>query len=224
MTPPMLNDKLPLHGDVGVNPFDFNLGPWSEGSWFASRIDDDVLQKLQNGPQTAHYILPVVVFDRASNGPSTGAWQREPLCATNVEFTKKWTLTAADQPTVASVIDPSLRAAVRASILPQNKPTIYRFKQGDETRAFLEFDHYPPIDCMFDVFLRSGSREWKAGRLQYCAAEGLVHLAMLTGVDGDRVDLILRPTAQAAAETLGITRIWGEEVVIPNVKVVDDPK
>jgi len=220
---PLLTRSAQAGGD-STFPMDFVFGQASESTLMGHRFDDKALSRLADGPQVANFVLHLKVYDPASDPPESNGPVGAPLFTEDIQLNANWTLAPSTAQTVTTVVDLSLRAAVRASVLPQTKPEIHRFRQFDQNSAILRFDHYPPIDCMFDVYLRSGGREWKSGRLEYCSAQGLIYEAMLSSVDADHVDVILRPNPEAATHTIGISRIWGEEVVIPNVTVIDDPR
>ncbi len=87
-----------------------------------------------------------------------------------------------------------------------------------------------PMNAAFDVFVRAGDREWSLDQPIAIEREDAPDDGMLTtGIapqwiagelpaDIDRVDVILRPSVPAA-EVAGLSRIWGEEVVVKDVPV-----
>lgn len=85
----------------------------------------------------------------------------------------------------------------------------------------------PPIDLAFEVFVRLGDREWPVGRSTMRAGQGGIqnyggHEFPLHGLEeAETVTLVLRPSAAAAeqASEEPIERIWGEEVVLPEVPI-----
>jgi hypothetical protein len=92
-----------------------------------------------------------------------------------------------------------------------------------------------PVGVDFDVELRNGDSTWNAGRLT--SGRGLLHypqqeiyyfiggggserVLYATGkVTGEKVDVVLKPNAAAAAKTVDLVRIYGAEIVYKDVEV-----
>ena len=214
MGSPMTGAQWAIDTRLDGPRFYFSFGSFRQSELLGLSVS---ASDLKDGPQTTQFPISVLVYEPTDQMPP------KLLFTQNLQLNGKWTLIPASQPSVALVVDPKLRAAVRASILTR-QTWLERFSDPGlaKKRAILSFESYPPIDCAFDVILRSGGREWKAGEIT--ATNGIAGKSELVDVPRDHVDVILRPNAALAAESTTMSRIWGEEVAIPNVKVVDDQK
>jgi hypothetical protein len=146
---------------------------------------------------------------------------------TEIELPFEFELVPAGTSTVEAVIDPALRDRVAAAISVRNARVM-----GSRIDLYIDTDP-PPIDLGFDVFARAGEREWRAGILTATAAYPLalqraVHLRGLVREDyiaseeipdSSSVEVILRPSAEAAIRSPDIVRYWGEEVSIRRVRL-----
>jgi hypothetical protein len=120
---------------------------------------------------------------------------------------------------VELVTDESIRAAMTESLkLRQCK--VSKTYGGAHIMGWIEVQA-PPMDCAFDVFLRVCEQEWPAGQIVGEVDGRLLRARMFNGhvanLNGDRVDLILRSSQNAARTTVGITRIWDGEIIIEDV-------
>jgi hypothetical protein len=82
--------------------------------------------------------------------------------------------------------------------------------------------YLPLATVAADVFLRSGSRQWLAGSI--CIPWGDFaptrrYQARVDGFAGDVVDVVLVPNTRPAAQTLNITEIWADEIILKDVPV-----
>ena len=127
--------------------------------------------------------------------------------------------------TVEPVSDESLRPAMAAALSLRYCRAQRRGIAPRIISGLFDFDA-PPMDFAFDVFVRSGEREWPVGQIDsetehpwdFSGSFG----GPVDGVLGDRVDVILRPSQAAARQTLRITRIWNGEIVLENVPLRRD--
>jgi hypothetical protein len=93
------------------------------------------------------------------------------------------------------------------------------------TLARIVFDiSRPPCPLGFDVFLHKDHRSWPAGHINSEAFEpwDFAHRNVQVEIEDfseSVVDVVLVPSAAAARDSTGLTRIWGENVVIPDVPV-----
>jgi len=83
----------------------------------------------------------------------------------------------------------------------------------------------PPTGVAFDVAVRDETgREWPMNTL-VCPAGGRAEIApstMWSGFNADRVDVVMRPNRQLALQTVDVTRMWGETIILRDVPVVWD--
>jgi hypothetical protein len=120
--------------------------------------------------------------------------------------------------------DASLRDRVRSLVTPRTPIRIFNDGRAQYGWNAIDFDN-SPVPLGFDAFFRVGDREWPAGPLFAPKGwRGVVSYGgrefPVQGLEGDSVDLVLRPSRAAAENIPGDHgTIWGEEVVIPGLKV-----
>jgi hypothetical protein len=134
-----------------------------------------------------------------------------------------WELLPADA-AVAEVVDdpflrPTIEPLVAAGVELTNAPT-----ETVEAVVVLSFNRLP-VGVAYDVFLRSGSTEWPAGRV--CMPAGVYALqgnrAIVRGLADGPFDVVLRPNPAAAGESTDVLRVWNGELLLPNVLVTKRP-
>lgn len=78
-----------------------------------------------------------------------------------------------------------------------------------------------PANIAMQMSWRAGDREWPVGKITVKAGYNGGHSTggMTERFDADHVDVILRPSLDAAKATIDLTEIWDGEIVIPNVPV-----
>ncbi len=91
-----------------------------------------------------------------------------------------------------------------------------------------------PVPCAFEVVARRGEREWKLGTIasgRSCGDTNEMYLmpqedadtrqlaARVARLDVSTVELVFRPSAEAALRTVDQTRFYGGEVVVADVAV-----
>lgn len=125
------------------------------------------------------------------------------------------------------VKDESLRPAVRAAI----RADPLSVRPGGDGKVFLSsllvFTN-PPVDLAFRVVLRSGGREWPGGTVVVKSGFSGQHAVGFgaevdDSFDARSMDVILRPSLNAATGTTDIFDVWDGEIVIENVPI-DWPK
>lgn len=197
------------------------LTPFGGGSFgsYASLTPEE-WARIPDGPQEAHVTLAFTVREYQSN-PDRGPVITEQ----SVTLTSQWEIVRADQPTVTVTSPSEHREAVRDSL---KNIELTRRKQADGT-PYLEGMfrlNQPPMDLAFDVVLRSGSREWKQGTVSIVSG-GNTHWSTssedVPDADVTKVDVVFVPSEEVARQTVGLTNIWGETVVIPDVPIKSDP-
>lgn len=157
----------------------------------------------------------------------------------------KVTVLPSDANDIALVVDPTHRTAIAASIQPSaiwrserivngrgvrlNGLMLERNSIGDiELNGFLKITS-PPVGVAFDVFLRSADgREIPIGSVKGNVGQTIevqvlgnrsAATALLEEWSASRGDLILKPSVAAARRDRHLVEIWGEEIVIPNVRI-----
>ncbi len=134
---------------------------------------------------------------------------------------------------VELVMDESLRAAIEKSLKIGRggitvEPSATPFGHSHAS-LMIECDN-PPIALAFDVVLReraavvtdgSPPREWKVGQINYSGNGRHMHGvgADVQAMDVEAVDVVLRPSIDAARGTVGTYKISGLEIVLADIAV-----
>lgn len=177
--------------------------------------------KLKDGPQTLRVKGTLELLD--ATVPS-GA---PPLFSFPFDLTANWTL----QTSGASIKlkkDESQRPAVERAI------SIETLRLRDWTNRdsrYLDVNlnvKNLPVSIAFDIIARLGDHEWKVGRVATPASaqqhdRGFGTGGEVKGFTGDRVDIILRPSTEAAAATTDTFEVWDGVIEFKNVKVEMPP-
>jgi hypothetical protein len=79
----------------------------------------------------------------------------------------------------------------------------------------------PPVELAFEALVRQGDKEWAMGTAAFHvgASASWQTGASLPGVQGNVVDVILRPSVRAAEREVDCTELWDGEVVFRGVQV-----
>jgi hypothetical protein len=176
-------------------------------------LDPQRLAAAEDGRQRLEVHVKVNVIEGA--GPRSAP----PTVTRDIKLDIPWTLLPADQPTVKAVYDPSLQAAVEKSIgsvqLRMSHPSQFD-QMGVELRIAA-----PPVALAYRVFVRSGDQEWPAGTFSvprnFRTSWGLG--GEVKGLTADRVDVIFRPDATLAANSIELREYWNDEVVVKDVAI-----
>ncbi|MBN1513574.1 MAG: hypothetical protein JXB13_16280 [Phycisphaerae bacterium] len=178
--------------------------------------------RISDGRHNAEMTLACTVREHQPNrDPDEGPVITEQ----SITLTSPWEVVGADHPTVTVTSPPEHREAVRDSLADIE---LTRRKQADGTpylEGIFSLDQ-PPMDLAFDVVLRSGLREWKQGTVSIVAG-GNTHWSTssenVPDADVMKVDVIFVPSEEVARQTVDLTNIWGETVIIPDVPIESDP-
>jgi hypothetical protein len=108
-------------------------------------------------------------------------------------------------------------------------PNLLRWAEAHSSVVFegMQWPEALPTGLSHDVFLRSGDREWPAGSISAApgATAARVGRPQYVGdLRAERVDVVLRPNASQAPETLDVLRVWPHEFVVRDVPVAPDPR
>jgi hypothetical protein len=202
-------------------------------------IAPDDLKTLPDGPNRLDVTLRVKMLERFKPPPST---TDKEVTSDEVTVSTTLNLVPTDQPTVEVVSDPSLRDAVESSVVLRGyrisnmyagfayrgggrHVIIAKDRDGSDQAQFMIDAQRPPIALASDVVVVDpAGREWPLYpiTIEQGSQGGHIISGHWDGFGADRVDVVLRPNPAAAAETVGITRIWGGSVRFKNVAVVWD--
>jgi hypothetical protein len=123
-------------------------------------------------------------------------------------------------PKAASYAD-ALRALVQVSI-SRRVPPMY----GQDTTIEFHFGPNLPVNLACQVSVIAGGATYGAGLVvarKNQAGPGLSsHSARLGHLPVDRVDVLLRPSAEAAATTWDIDEYWAGELLLRDVPVIGE--
>ena len=193
-------------------------------STYELETDERTWSALSDGPQQIDCRVSVAVYSQEVRNliPIPGTPRPEPIGTTELKLSASFTLLPANQSSVELVKDESLANAVKHSIRVGNAALPILYKNGDEVSVDLYPANAPPVGIVCDLFLRSGSQEWPAGQftcgIGFEGGMGTLR-ANVAGFSGQKMDIILRPNPSAAAKTISITKIWGNEIILQDVRV-----
>jgi hypothetical protein len=187
---------------------------------------DAAVARLPDGPQVVSATVHWTVSEPKASGAA--------LVDEEVELSAPLTILPPAAPRAVKLnTDPALRERVEKSLtvsrLGVGPGPARASSRGEGSQLFLHVRAAnPPVGMSFRAILRSGHREWEIGLLRFPPGDttGRVTAAdftLLEDFDAARVDLVLKPSAEAATETAGLMEIWGGEVVIKNVAVDPPP-
>jgi hypothetical protein len=167
--------------------------------------------RITEGPQTLKLIFDVEVHAGPQYDDTAAA--RAVLFRKTVTREVPWVFVPADEQTVELARSPELDAAVRAGVGPPE--VTFELERNDAGNVVVDnIRNRAPISMASSVYIRAGQREWFCGRTLWDFSR-----AHLANFDADHVDVILRPDVDLARHTIGVTRIWGGELVFRNVAV-----
>lgn len=187
----------------------FGASPTSGGGLGHSmRPSAEEWSQVAEGPQELEHRVRVRV---------TEGWGDNAAVVATEQMTLKagFEVVPADKPTVAFVTDPALRPAVEAALRPQEL-----VMQANQVSSTIHVDS-ASVGRAFNVVARRGDREWPLGSINAAPGKSTgysIHGEM-EGFEGDRVDLVLRPSLEVAKGTTDVFEVWGEEVVLKDVPV-----
>jgi hypothetical protein len=164
-------------------------------------------EPMLEGPQTLKVFLTVDVTGPAPLKSSASMIKSSAPTTLDVA----WTLLPRGTLAARLVHDDSLRPVV------ENSLRLPRFN-----REFFDVQCSAPINLAYDVFARSGSREYRLGTMLYRGKSNtsdMTQYSLPPDLKGDRADVIFRPSLDAAETTVDIQQIWDGEVVIKDVPI-----
>jgi len=180
------------------------------------RLDPKAVEAAPLGKRTTTVKVKTEVRE-SWDTPGTVAWIQE--------LSADWELVAADAQTVELIPDDNSEVrkqiesglkVVRLEAQPHPK------NPGNCTLSLNLKIPAPPVPLAFDVFLRSGAREWKLTTISVSGATEYMtggYLPATANFDARRVDVVLRPSVATAHNSPDIMRIWDGEVVVRDVEV-----
>ncbi|MGA2500566.1 MAG: hypothetical protein ABSH20_22730, partial [Tepidisphaeraceae bacterium] len=177
--------------------------------------DDPALAKLPLGVHPLHWSLDQWIYDTA---PRDFADPLPALAFGHHDFHPQFEIVAEE--TVTLTPRPELKdrmaKCVAARVVRGDKDTI---NGGVMVQSV-------PMPVAFEIVLRSGQKEWKAGELAapVSSTQQWFGISAKAGEIGETCDVVLRPSRAAAEKTLDLTEIWDGEMVVKNVAVQPAPQ
>ncbi len=177
--------------------------------------NDPALIKLATGRHTLNWSLDQWVYDKA---PKDFADPMPSIAFGHHDFHPEFEIVA--EPTVTLRAQPELKERVAKSILPR-----LLHLPGNAVGGGIAVQS-SPVPVAFEIILRRGDREWKAGELAAASSPK----QQWFGVDAkaaefeDTCDVILRASRAPAERTLDLTEVWDGEIVLKNVPIQPERK
>jgi hypothetical protein len=222
--------KLPVRqwASYGTHDGKIEVGPNSWGSsYHPPQLDGKVSGGLAVGPHTVSVKLTLHVFDAADLPQSNQNLRLNPdeskeLATIDAPLSAQFQVCDDANAPVLTVVDEQQRRAVEGAV---KVTSVVAHRDGITVNGTVG---PAPLRLDFQILVRSSNAtgevktrdsvsggpnsSWSFG------AAAAMHVAA-----GERVDVIFRPSLQAAREGVDMAKIWGEEVVIRGVTVTPDP-
>ena len=125
---------------------------------------------------------------------------------------------AGSKDVIKPLFDPTQQAAVNAAV----SPAYFTYAHGSrQLNGMINFTS-PPVNLAFEVFARYGGKEYPLGQVSCRAGPGMDGygvFGVMPAPPANAIEVILRPSRQAAAGTSGLYSYWNKEIVFKNVRV-----
>jgi hypothetical protein len=163
------------------------------------------------------------VVDDGEGGGDDDSWV---LAEWPMQLKAEFEVVPAGEEIVQKVADPSLEQEIRKATSIEAVRVVDMRAAGTRLDSRIDFDALP-MDVAFEVFVRIGEREWRAGTATQQAKvrmPGVPRVSMGDMMqrvrdfpaDATEADVVLRASTRVAEEA-GLDQIWGGEIVFPNV-------
>jgi len=194
-----------------------NTGGSSSSSGFVGGSMGSSIQSPSPGMHTLTLKFRVEAFHSPFDVPST------PLYQSDRSFTNDFEVLSS-QPVdfVKPFIDPNLVQAVKSAIVPGTFRYIRSQKSLDGDLNIRN----SPADLAFDVFAIWGGISHSISQITFNHATGSCNYAVngnMPSPPPPHIDLLLRPSAKAARQTVDLTSYWNGEIRYENVPVQITP-
>jgi hypothetical protein len=191
------------------------------GSMPVISLDPKLVAAAQDGVKTIRVAMKVDVEPK-QNTSYWSSTQPAPFASRVVHLQAQWKLVSADAPTI-KLIDTPDPAATAAALVKATTISQLSFNPqwGDNVNLSLNFQN-PPVPLAHKIFLRDPSgREWPITGIyvQAGGGHGWGTGGQAKGFDADVVDVIFRPDAKTALNTIEMHEYWSGEFTVPNVPV-----
>ena len=199
------------------------VGHNNHGEYTSNKCNMDALwEEIQPGKQIVSYQVELAILEAGGDEPIA---DRDVFASRSVTHETETTFLPRGQTTVTVNVDPTMKDEVDSAfklthlkVEPMSAP--YTDKKYHAS-VMLDIGKRP-IDTAFDIVLKDGEKEYKVGSVE-TKADSETHFSSgadcLVDLSGKEVDLILRPSPQAAEDSIDLFEIWGEEIVFKDVLV-----
>ena len=204
----------------GTIPLGQKGGRQTMGS--SNNFGKQMWESIRPGKQKITFEAQLAIVESSTSDKKD---QQEVFVSRKVTFESETTFLPPGQTTVNISTDPAMEAEVDRSI------TIKRIETNPAVNPSTDNKYYAnvilditsrPIDIAFNIILKDGDNEYKAGSIAAAAEKktGLNCMAFIPAdLSGKRIDVILRPAPDEAEQTVDLFEIWGEEIVFKDVLV-----
>jgi len=180
-------------------------------------LSDTVTMTLEPGQHNVEVEWRWAVVNGPMDTPNEEEWR-------STEHRAETLIIAADADDgVGLLADESAREAIRRAI---KLPKLEALPRGGDVslQVGVTLDR-PPKDLAFDVFVRQGDQEWKAGALTGLAGHSVASGfgPSIQGLQPGAVTVIFRSNEAVLRRTIDMTTAWDGELIFENVPVLWPP-
>jgi len=217
-TGPLMWTKISMAGAaIDGKPIAANTGGYSAFSSSGSGTMGSSIASPPPGKHTLTLTFHVEVFNSRFDVPNT------PLYRTDRFFTNDFDVLAAEPADfVRPFVDPAAAAGVKSAIVPSS----FRYSRSQKSLVGDLDLRIQPANLAFDVLAIFGGAEHPMGQVTYNPADGVSSCSVfgnLASPPPAQIDLLLRPSAEAARQTVDLTSYWNAEIRCTNVPVQFTP-
>ncbi|MFI5377899.1 MAG: hypothetical protein ACHRHE_01215 [Tepidisphaerales bacterium] len=171
------------------------------------RLPQDLFARLPSGPNTVKAWLDV---DFSYPGKDSNKIERRLRIPVEAQFT----LVPAGMQAVMLVAPAEHQAAMRSAVSIRRTGSVRRPQITIEAKS-------TPVPMAAQVWVRGVDRQRFAGTLCNFSEWPGTRSAVcdLADFDADYVDIVLRPDPELTVETMKVTEIWGQEILLEHVRV-----
>jgi predicted RNA-binding Zn-ribbon protein involved in translation (DUF1610 family) len=207
------NLELPTEKDRGYSSGSFGLTFGGGGTHYEKYDIGPLLGQLGDGKHTVRYRSKIYVREHDDD--------TQALTVVDVDLTADIDLRPTNEPAITLTTDAALRDGMQRALTVEQM-SVGRY-QKDAGRLTVHLGGVP-AGLGHTVWVRADEREWKVGQIACPAGKNNASYGLngdLAGFPPDvtTVEVRLRPEPNIAAESIDTYDIWGEEIVIPDVKV-----
>lgn len=227
---------FPISAYIGVagatldgRPIDAAKAPGSGGMYtLGDRGASSLSRSLPLDAGAGHHTLIITYRFRAHPSRLPGgtllvapAPAEAPLCDWTLAKTIEFEALPSGEDVARAVADESALATVRSAVRIDGVDIAPR---GGTPYFDVSLMIGPvPVDVAFAVELRQDDRRWRVGAIVVRANGGSTGASMgcpTDGFEGDRVDIVLRASADVARSNTQVTKYLDGEIVFPKVRVI----